>query len=81
MVFDWVGRTLPRWIGGSGTPKWRIANKIAVLVRVIWILIFWFCASTPKRHPLLVEATTDWIPFVIMALFATSNGFCGSNID
>lgn len=67
MIFDYIGRTIPKWI--------RLFKPniiwIPVILRFIFIMLFLFCIK-PKYF------TNDIISFILMSLFALTNGYCGS---
>jgi equilibrative nucleoside transporter 1/2/3 len=69
-VFDFIGRTLPRWL-------------IIIRPRILWIFsvsrvafggLFILCI-VPTGHPIF---PSNWASFVIMALFALTNGYFGT---
>ncbi|MDP2434881.1 MAG: hypothetical protein Q8P67_03995, partial [archaeon] len=67
-LFDYVGRTCPRWLElFSRKTLW-----LPVLLRTAFILLFLMCIP-PMRI-----ITIDGFPYLFMALFAWSNGYCGT---
>lgn len=66
MVFDFIGRMLPKWI--SLFPK-KILWFVSI-GRVIFFPLFIVCAKKIINN--------NWVAFVTMAFFAFTNGHCGS---
>ena len=69
-LFDFVGRMLPRWL-------------IIIKPRFLWIVAFsrvvfgalFILCIVPKHHPIF---GSNWASFVIMMVFAISNGYTGT---
>ena len=67
-IFDYVGRTCPRWLMlFSRRTLW-----IPVALRTAFVLLFLLCI------PPLRVITIDGLPYLFMALFAWTNGYCGT---
>jgi len=69
-VGDFIGRTIPRWI-----IMFRKEHLwIPILLRVVFFALFIICID-PISKPVIRE---DAFPFIIMGLFAVSNGYLGT---
>lgn len=67
MIFDFTGRTLPKWFNlFSAQYLW-----LPVLVRAVFFVLFIFCVK-PKYFE------SDIIPYVLMSVFALTNGYLAS---
>jgi len=70
-VFDFIGRTLPAFV--------VLVNKdnlwIPTLIRLIFYPLIIILAYPSSSHPLIHN---DWIAFVIIAIFALTNGYLGT---
>ena len=69
MVFDFLGRTLPRWF------QWISAERlwIWVVIRLVFYPLFILCVKSPVfAH--------DAIPIAIEIIFAFTNGYFGSTL-
>ena len=67
-VFDYVGRTCPRWLMFFS----RKTLWIPVVLRSAFVILFLMCIP-PMRI-----ITIDGFPYLFMALFAWTNGYCGT---